>query len=262
MLDIMIEAALEGGKVLKTYFRKNLHIRSKTSHQNIVTEADDASQKVIKEYITSQLLAKGYKPDDIGFIGEEGLMQPGTYTFIIDPLDGTSNFASGSEEVEVLIALVKDGEVIAGVAYCPMLEILYYAEKGKGAYRKRNGEVIKLAVLPKKLEEGMMVTYMNNAYYTEFGANLFKPLPYVRGVLVGTCSYAGLVDNVATVELYGSTSIWDIAAWQSIVREAGGVMCDWKGNEIVYQFSNPEQKYNTLVCHPDNKTLLLEILNS
>lgn len=260
MIEIMIQAALAGGAELNKYFRKTLNVRSKTSQQNIVTEADDASQKVIQEYITTHMLEAGYKPEEIGFIGEEGLMQKGNYTFIIDPLDGTSNFASGSEEVELLIAVAYQGEIIAGVCLCPMKETLYFAEKGKGAYRRQNGIDTKLVVLPKKLQEGMMVTYVNNEYFLKYRDILFKPLALVRGLLVGTCSYRDLVDNIATVEIYASTSIWDIAAWQIITQEAGGEMYDWQGNKIVYHFDNPDHKYQTLVCHPENKSALIDSL--
>src|SRR3989338_1819234 len=94
MIDLLQKAAREAGEVLMKYFNQGVKANYKTSHKNIVTEADLTSQKIIYNSIISGMLRKGYKKNDIGFIGEENLNISGKHKFIIDPVDGTSNFAS------------------------------------------------------------------------------------------------------------------------------------------------------------------------
>jgi len=112
MLDILELAARAAGEIILSYFHKESHITRKTSHQNLVTEADTSSQAIIKKIITDSLEKRGMSENEIGFIGEENLKTVGTkHSFIIDPLDGTNNFASGLDYFCISIAHVVDGQV-------------------------------------------------------------------------------------------------------------------------------------------------------
>ena len=99
MIDIIKSVAAEAGVTLLKYYRKNLTLNYKTSHKDFYTIADIESQKLIKKNLTKALTKKGVKESDIGFIGEENLSE-GTnkkHLFVVDPLDGTSNFASAKK---------------------------------------------------------------------------------------------------------------------------------------------------------------------
>lgn len=141
MITILEKAARGAGGIVLSYFHKESHITRKTSHQNLVTEADTSSQAFIKKMITEAMIQRGISGNEIGFIGEENLETKGTkHTFIIDPLDGTNNFASGLDYFSISIAHVEDGAVKDGVIYWPSRDILYYAVAGKGAFKIVKGQ--------------------------------------------------------------------------------------------------------------------------
>src|SRR5438874_2059403 len=120
MLDVLETAAREAGDVLLSFFRKELVIKAKSSHHSVVTDADIASQTLIKESLLAGAIKQGLTESQIGFIGEEeGMNTQAEYTFIIDPLDGTNNFASGLDIFGVTIALAVNREVTYGVLYLP-----------------------------------------------------------------------------------------------------------------------------------------------
>src|SRR3990167_7864591 len=103
MLNILKNVAVLAGEIQKKYFRLgNLNISNKTNHENIVTEIDKKSQKAIMECILNETQKLGIDSKDVGFIGEESLLKTGKHLFVIDPLDGTSNYATGTEEFAVL----------------------------------------------------------------------------------------------------------------------------------------------------------------
>src|SRR3989344_315870 len=145
MLDIMKQAATEAGNILLNYYKKNLTLNYKTSHKDFYTIADVESQKIIKEVITKLLVKKVIKETEIGFIGEENLSvgKNAKHLFIIDPLDGTTNFSFGFDFFSVSIAYFLDGLLTAGLVYQPTNKSYYYATKGKGAFK--NEKPLKLA---------------------------------------------------------------------------------------------------------------------
>src|SRR5260221_602641 len=135
MLKTIEAAARKAGEGLLTSFHQHLHAKEKTNHQNLVSKADFNSQKYIRDFLLKNLLAQGIDRKNIGFLGEEGLDEKGEYTFIIDPLDGTTNFISGIEYFAVSIACLQNGELLCGVTYNPVTDTLYIAEKGNGAFK-------------------------------------------------------------------------------------------------------------------------------
>ena len=127
-LEVAVEAAKIGGDVLKQYYQQDKGIEHK-GEINIVTEADKRSEKLIVE-----LLNVRFPKHSI--LAEEGtdISQPSEFTWVIDPLDGTTNFAHDYPFFCVSVALEKNGEVVVGVVYQPMFEELFVAEKYGGAY--------------------------------------------------------------------------------------------------------------------------------
>jgi len=267
MIQILQEAALKGGEVLRSYFKKNFSIRTKTTHQNLVTEADIKSQKVIKEYIEKEVTKKFSIPEnEIGFIGEEGLYKPGgKYIFAIDPLDGTATFASGFEFFAVIISVFVEGRLQSGVVYDPIKDKLYFAEKSKGAFRKDQNGVQKLLMQQENLQ---------NLYFSgglglkeEIRKKQFKIydklFPHFRGyisIYSGAISICWLVEDKIGFFTAGGPGVWDIAGAQVVLEEAGGVIVDWKGNKFSYDLTNPDKRYPYFACHSNNLQKILDFM--
>src|SRR3989344_8589889 len=117
MIDVLKTAAIEAGTILLNYYKKNLTLNYKTSHKDFYTIADVESQKTIKETITKLLVKKGVDKCEIGFIGEENLNTASNkkHLFVIDPLDGTTNFTSGFDFFAISIGYFYENELMAGL---------------------------------------------------------------------------------------------------------------------------------------------------
>lgn len=257
MIEILQKAAKEAGKALLKYFQKGVSVSYKTSHQNILTEADTTSQKIIQSSLLKSMISKGFKKEEIGFIGEENLNIKGKHIFIIDPLDGTTNFASGLPYFGVSIAYARDKNTLVGVVYVPIKDEYFIAEKGRGTYKIKDKKRQKLSINCTSLTNCLVATHTSsekNLKEKQFKIYQ-KLLPSVRQIrmmgsaVVDTCYMA---DNIFSLYINGHTFIWDIAAAKLIVEESGGVAVDWKGNEIKLDFSHPEKQYQIIACHPKN----------
>lgn len=267
MIQILQDAALKGGEVLRSYFRKSFITTHKTTHQNIVTEADIKSQQVIKEYIEKTLRDRLSIPNsEIGFIGEEGLYKSGEkYIFAIDPLDGTSNFASGFEYFAVSIGLFISGDLQFGVIYLPVQDKLYYAEKNKGSYRKDKNGIQQLRINQCDLKQMHFAGGLS--VYDDLRSKQLvmynKLFPHFRGFLSinsGCFSMCMFLENILGLYFMGGPWIWDIAGGQLIIEETGGCVVDWEGKKFSYDLAKPDKRYKFLACHPDNLQKILEFM--
>ncbi len=131
LLNVMVQAALKAGRGLSRDFGEveNLQVSLK-GPGDFVSAADKRSEEVIVDFL--QKARPGY-----GFLNEEGGVIAGadaTHRWLVDPLDGTTNFLHGIPIFSVSIALEREGELVAGVVYNPILNELYVAEKGQGAF--------------------------------------------------------------------------------------------------------------------------------
>ena len=137
--ETLIKATRAGAAVLEKFFNaKDLHITNKEGINNLVTEADHAAEKAIIETIRAAF------PDHYLLTEESGeLPTSSNYKWIIDPIDGTVNFANGIPICCVSIGVEKDGQMIHGAVYNPIFNEFYLAEKGKGA--TLNGQPIQVS---------------------------------------------------------------------------------------------------------------------
>ncbi len=124
-----------GGKLLREMFNRKVNMDMKGAH-DIVTEADKGSESLIIEYLQEKFPNHKIVSEEKGIIGPED----SEYTWYIDPLDGTTNFYHHIPYFNISIALEHKGQLIAGVVYNPLLDEMFYAERGAGAYL--NGEKI------------------------------------------------------------------------------------------------------------------------
>lgn len=267
MIDVLIKAAEEGGKVALSYFGKQLVISRKTNNQDTLTDADLGSQKKIIEEITTQMERKGIKKSEVGFLAEEGVYKKGKYLFVIDPIDGTTNFSSGIDTFYVSIALMVNKKVIAACVHQPATGSFFIAEENKGAYKIVNGEKIKLEIRSTSLADCLVGTYLSSSEelmkrQLKIIKNIF---PSVEGVrfLGGVClDFTFLAENKLNISFQARPRIWDIAAAKLIIEEAGGVVVNWQGEKIEFESSEFSKGYQSLACHPKVLTHVLKYFKS
>lgn len=215
--NVADEAARLGGRILQDW-RSKFTAREK-SPKNLVTEADFASQQAILEFILQRY-------PDHQFLGEEGLDRQGDSPFrwIIDPLDGTSNYVHGFPYYAVSIAVEHDGELLAGAIYDPNRDEMFSAARGAGA--TRNGEPIQVSS-PRELSQALcMASLPMKAHRTDVQVQRFLKLLEAAQHVQRTGSAALNLCGVACgrIDAFWSTSLmpWDMAAGVLLVREAGG----------------------------------------
>lgn len=225
-LAVAREAALRAGAVL----RDNVNGAREISYKgeiNLVTEMDRQSERIVVEAIRAAF-------PDHGILAEEetAIDNGSAYRWIIDPLDGTTNYAHGYPNFAVSIALERSGEVILGVVYDPMRDELYAAEKGGGAtvsgkrLRVSKADALIRSLLATGFPYDRATSGKNNLNY--FSALLMASQEVRRSgsASLDLCSVAaGRLDGYWELKLHP----WDVAAGSLIVQEAGGTVSDFSG---------------------------------
>ena len=234
ILNVMIRAAHRAGRSLKRDLGEveNLQVSLK-GPRNFVTAADRRAEEIVRGE-----LAKA-RPD-YGFLGEEGGAHAGTdksHRWIVDPLDGTTNFLHGIPHFAVSIALERNGAVVAGLTYNPANDELFVAERGKGAFlnnqrirvaaRRRLGEAIVGCGLPHYGRSDLRLSRFELAAAQRHFAGLRR---YGAATLDLAWIAAGRLDAFWERDL----SPWDMAAGMLLIREAGGFVSDLDGGDAIF----------------------------
>ncbi|MEN9696815.1 MAG: hypothetical protein RLZ56_236 [Bacteroidota bacterium] len=227
--NTLLRAIEAGAEQLTKYFNGSFTISSKESLNDLVTEADHASEKAIFAIIQSN------HPDHFILSEETGAVPTQSSTkWIIDPIDGTINFANGIPICCVSIGVEENGEMIMGAVYNPFMNELFFAEKGKGA--TLNGKPIQVSdkdnLLASCLVTGFPYQYLDteNGPLQIFEKLIRKAIPVRRlgSAALDLCwTAAGRFDGFYEHKLQA----WDSAAGYLIVQEAGGVVTDLKGDK-------------------------------
>jgi myo-inositol-1(or 4)-monophosphatase len=223
----LLRAADTGAKEMVRFFNGQFSISNKEGINNLVTEADHAAEKAIFDVIQSDFPDHGILSEEAGAI-----VQDTRYKWIIDPIDGTVNFAHGIPLCCVSIALEHEGSVIMGAVYNPFLHELFFAQKGWGA--SLNDKKIQVSsqenVGASCLVTGFPYTYLDmpNGPLTIFEKLIRKGIPVRRlgSAAMDLCWVAaGRFDGFYEHKLQA----WDSAAGWLIVEEAGGRVTDFNG---------------------------------
>ncbi|HTV35588.1 MAG TPA: inositol monophosphatase family protein [Xanthobacteraceae bacterium] len=234
VLNVMIKAAHRAGRSLKRDLGEVEQLQvSLKGPANFVTAADRRAEEIVREE-----LAKA-RPD-YGFLGEEGGLRAGadkTHRWIVDPLDGTTNFLHGIPHFAVSIALERDGVIVAALTFNPANDELFVAERGKGAFlnnqrirvaaRQRLGEAIVGCGLPHYGRGDLRLSRYEIAAVQEKYAGLRR---YGSATLDLAWVAAGRLDAYWERDL----SPWDMAAGLLLVREAGGFASDLDGRDAIF----------------------------
>lgn len=234
--NVMFEAADEAVKILLQNYETELVIGRKRDYNDLVTNADKQSELKIAEVIYK------YFPDH-NILGEEGGDRriKSDYVWIVDPIDGTINYAHSVPIFCVSIALEVKGEVIMGVVQSPVTNEKFWAIKGEGAYL--NGKKISVSET-EHLKDGLLVTGFpygakdNMDHCIDHFVNFVRlgfPIRRLGSAAMDICYLAcGRFDGFWEVNL----NAWDVAAGYLILMEAGGKVTDFSG--IVYSIYNKQ----------------------
>ncbi len=229
-LKIAQSAALAAGKIIKSYYGKKFTIRHK-GEINLVTEVDEKAQKTILK-----IIQKAFPKDAI--LAEEGdksKTEAAPRRWIVDPLDGTTNFAHGYPMFCVSIGFERDGKMECGVIYDPLRPEMFHAVRGKGAFlNKKRISVSK----PTELRKALLVTGfpydLDNPKYNNVPIflHMLKKAQAIRrdGSAALNLAYvaAGRFDGFWELGL----SPWDIAAGMLLIEEAGGTLSNFAKDKM------------------------------
>ena len=226
--ETMLRAACEAGALMKDRFNSDFRVDNKEGINNLVTEVDHASEKLIMGIIAENF------PDHFILSEEIGEVKTASpFKWIIDPIDGTVNYANGIPICCVSIGLEKDGIMHMGCIFNPFLDELYFAEKGKGATLNEKPIHVsrKTQVIQSCLVTGFPYTYLDqpNGPLEVFARLIRKGIPVRRlgSAAMDLCWVAaGRFDGFYEHKL----NAWDSAAGFLLVEEAGGRVTDFKGD--------------------------------
>ncbi|MEO8512211.1 MAG: inositol monophosphatase family protein [Ignavibacteria bacterium] len=224
---VMLEAADEAAKILMEYFDTDFKISRKEFYNDLVTEVDKKSEEKIVEIIHKHF-------PDHNVLAEEGgnRHKKSDYVWIVDPIDGTVNYAHSLQIFCISIALEVKGEIMLGIVYNPHSGEKFFAEKGKGAWY--NDKKISVSDT-ESLKDGFLVTGFaygldkkddhSLEYFVEF-VKMGLPVRRLGSAAIDICYVAcGKFDAFWEFNLHA----WDVAAAYLILLEAGGRITDFSG---------------------------------
>lgn len=242
MKQILHTALHEAGKILIENFGKITLYKIKESQSSIVTKTDVDSEKKIMQIIASAFPDHNLLGEETGFQNKNS-----DYTWVVDPIDGTSNFAAGIPWFGVIICLLHKFKAQMAGCYLPIQNQLYFAEKDKGA--RLNGKPI--SVSKERNLKDMLVAYSldfsDEQGKTEQEARIIQELvKNVRNLRSTNC----LIDLCYTADgklgacINQTTKIWDIAGPALIIEEAGGIATDLLGDQFDFEVNENNYKRN------------------
>lgn len=228
-LDFAVGMAREAGRIQLSYFRgDDLAMKTKSNVSDVVTRADRESEELIVRSILERYPTHAILGEEGGARGDAA----SEWRWMVDPLDGTTNYSQGLPVFCVSIALQYRGETVVGVVYAPYLRELFTAVRGGGAWCRRGyGEPVRLHVSTKqRLDCSVVATgfpYDKSENPDNNSDNVARILPHVRDVRrMGAAAYdlscvaAAMLDGFWELNLHE----WDVCAASLLVIEAGGVV--------------------------------------
>ncbi|MCE5315207.1 MAG: inositol monophosphatase family protein [Armatimonadota bacterium] len=247
----MQDIALGAGQIIKSKFHHIKKWHTKSDPGDIVTEADEASEKYVIDRIRSAY------PDDRILSEESGAIGDGNSgrVWIIDPLDGTRNYMMGIPLFCVSIGLAIDGSPIMGTIYDAIHDEMFFAERGKGAFM--NGDPISVC-REESLEDSLVsVSWVRRKVdgqaFVEYVEQISRDTSYFRRFGSAALVMAYIASGRIHAYMQGGLNPWDVAAGVIIIEEAGGVVTDFHGRPIDLR----NQDIEILTANPALHSMLL-----
>jgi len=239
LLNVMVAAARKAARSLKRDFGEVEKLQvSLKGPANFVSAADHRAEETLRAELAKA--RPGY-----GFLGEEGGRQEGSdksHCWIVDPLDGTTNFLHGIPHFAISIALEREGTIVAGIVYNPINEELFVAERGKGAFlndQRLHDQRLRVAAR-KRLSEAVIACGLPHLGRGDL-AQFRKEFAAVQEKVAGLRRFGAATLDLAWVAAgrldafwERDLSPWDMAAGLILVREAGGFASDLDGGEDIF----------------------------
>jgi len=259
---IIKKSLKEASEILMSKFGGFIEEELKENQSSIVTEMDVTAERKIEHIISKKFPSHSIVGEETGAV-----MTGSEFTWVIDPIDGTSNYAAGIPWFGTLIAVLKNDQPCAAGAYLPYYDLLYYAEKGKGA--TCNGKPIKVT------QESSLRNVLF-CYATDFSEDLeqtkyetdllFDIIRNVRNIRATNClvDFCFVADGRIGGYINHSCKIWDIVAPYLIVKEAGGHMTDLDGDELDFDLSidNYLRNYKIVAAGTNLYTPVMDIVSN
>lgn len=221
----------QAGAIVLSHFRQQLTITTKND-TSLVTQADLASEQYLKQELATILPEASFTAE------ESGSTQPRDYCWVIDPLDGTTNFTYGLPHFCISIALTYKGTPLFGMIYQPVLDELFYAQTGYGAYV--NGKPIRVADAPHA--RGVILIELPIKKSTSFAELLgdFEQTTQesysIRHLGAAALDLAYTAAGHAHGVLLENLAWWDVAAGVVILQEAGAIVTNFQGKPVSEHF--------------------------
>jgi myo-inositol-1(or 4)-monophosphatase len=252
--EVAVGAATSAGALLRDHFGGRRHISYKLAPTNLVTEMDRRAEALILQMIRARC------PDHAVLAEESGASGAASHRWIVDPLDGTTNYAHGVPLFGVSVALEVEGQLVLGVVYDPVREECFVAERGRGA--TLNGHPIRVSATA-GLNESLLATGYPYDIREAADNNLAEHAALslrcrcVRELGSAVLSLAWL----ATGRMDGYWELrlgaWDVAAGALLVEEAGGTVTDVAGGPL--DLSRPSVLATNGLIHRDMLDALKEV---
>ncbi len=232
-LKFAIEIAKAAGALTLEFFQQSSVRVERKGDDSPVTQADRQAETLMRQRIAEAF------PDD-GIIGEEHGEVEGTsgYQWILDPIDGTKSFIAGVPLYSVLVGVVRKGNSLIGVIHVPGLDECVYAAKGEGAWWVKGDAAPEPAKVSgrKCLADGVFVTSQVSTFRERSAMEAFERLEraaYVTRTWGDGYGYLLIATGRAEAMVDPIMNIWDAAAIQPVMEEAGGTFTDWQGKPCI-----------------------------
>ena len=226
-LEVSIDAARRAGEVIRERFLTDKEVRFK-GRADIVTDVDLAAEKVILDLVQSEF-------PQFSILSEESnpIERGSPFTWVIDPIDGTRNFAEGIPHFCVVVALARGAGMAVGVTYDPIKEEVFCAERGKGAFLNGDPVTVSSREQIPNCVLGFDLGYVDDKAATALDMirELWPGFQTMR--LMGSSALGMAYAAAGRIDLYfhHSLSPWDSASGLLLAREAGGNVVDRQGND-------------------------------
>lgn len=233
MIEIAMSAARKAGQILVDMYR-GPHVVQVKGERDIVTQADLAAEQVIMQTILAGC-------PDAWIVSEESHSQRAASaerpTWYIDPLDGTTNFARGLPSFSVSIAMAWHGQLVCGVVYDPLLDHLFHAQRGQGAYL--NGQRLRVSAVDALAEALLLLDWPRDQHLRQQSAGAMQQLvpltEAVRSTGSAALSLCYLAAGWADLYYQYTLSPWDVAAGLLMILEAGGMVTGLRGQPFTLE---------------------------
>jgi myo-inositol-1(or 4)-monophosphatase len=261
--DFITQSLKEASAIAIKSFGKVHGVTKEEDNNQVLTETDLEIGKLLIKKIQKKFPEYNIIDEEAGVIDNKS-----NFTWVIDPIDGTSNFASGVPLYGIMVGLLIDGVPVAGGLALPSFSEIYVAEKGEGAYcNSKKINVTKEIDLKKVLVAYGIDGHQENPKFTKNECALLSEIVLnIRNLRSSNSVFdiAMVVKGNYGALLSRTSKIWDNVAQQAIIEEAGGVYTDFFGNKIDYSkaLSQSQENFTFLASSPALHQQLLKIIKS